>query len=129
MFLRDGSRDRSGHRERAVGHFVMDAVAGARRTPGRHKTGGIPASHNPSLTVALSVLGLRFAVPHTHRLLRRCGVLGADCCCSGKLSKYDVAVSQCVCSCGADHKQVLQYSKVEMSICCLMSRLVDSAEW
>ena len=28
--------------ERAVVHFVMDAVAGARWTPGRHETGGVP---------------------------------------------------------------------------------------
>ena len=39
--------------ERAVVYFVMDAVAGARRTPGRHKTGGVPPK--PPATLLLSL--------------------------------------------------------------------------
>ena len=40
--------------ERAVVHFVTDAVAGARRTPGRLETGGIPPK--PPATTLLSLL-------------------------------------------------------------------------
>ena len=40
--------------ERTVVNFVMDAVAGARRTPGRHKTGGVPPK--PPATTLLSLL-------------------------------------------------------------------------
>ena len=60
--------DGSGHTERAVVDFLMDAVAGARRTPGRHKTGGVPPKPPATipLSVALSVLGLWF-VPETLR--------------------------------------------------------------
>ena len=48
-----------------VVHFLMDAVAGARRTPGRLETGGVPPktpATNPSFSVALGVLGLRIVV-------------------------------------------------------------------
>ena len=49
--------------ERAVGYFVMDAVAGA-RTLWRHKTGGVPPK--PPATFLLSgargVLGLQLMV-------------------------------------------------------------------
>ena len=52
--------------ERAVVYFVTDAVAGARRTLGRHKTGGVPPKP-PAATLVLSVpfilLGLRFVLP------------------------------------------------------------------
>ena len=40
--------------ERAVAHFVMNAVAGARRTPGRQETGGAPPK-SPA-TILLSLL-------------------------------------------------------------------------
>ena len=68
--LRDGSpipcvvRDQGTERdrERAVGHFVMDAVAGARGTLGRHETGDVPPK--PPATIFLSiVLGLPFVLP------------------------------------------------------------------
>ena len=36
--------------ERAVVYFVTDAVAGARRTPGRHETGGVPPK-SPATTL------------------------------------------------------------------------------
>ena len=36
--------------ERAVVYLVMDAVAGARRTPGRHETGGVPPK-SPATTL------------------------------------------------------------------------------
>ena len=52
--------------ERVVGDFVMNAVAGARRAPGRHKTGGVPPKPPAtilSLSVALNVLGLWFVLP------------------------------------------------------------------
>ena len=42
--------------ERAVVYFVMDAVAGARRTPGRHKTGGVPPKPPATLLLSLSPL-------------------------------------------------------------------------
>ena len=45
--------------------FVMIAVAGARRTPGRLKTGGVPPktpATNLYFSVALDVLGLRIVV-------------------------------------------------------------------
>ena len=45
--------------------FVMIAVAGARRTPGRLKTGGVPPkppATNLYFSVALGVLGLRIVV-------------------------------------------------------------------
>ena len=54
---------------RVVDDFVMAAVAGARRTPGRHKTGGV--TPKPPATIPLSlvpdVLGLRFALPEALR--------------------------------------------------------------
>ena len=40
--------------ERAVVHFVMNAVAGDRWTPGRHETGGVPPM--PPATIFLSLL-------------------------------------------------------------------------
>ena len=50
---------------------LMDAVAGARRTPGRLETGGVPpkppATFSLSLSVALNVLGLWFALPEALR--------------------------------------------------------------
>ena len=46
------------HRERTVVNFVMDAVAGARRTPGRHKTGGVPPK--PPATILLSLWSSMF---------------------------------------------------------------------
>ena len=50
---------------------MMDAVAGARRTPRRHETGGVPpkppATILFSLSVAPGVLGLRFALPEALR--------------------------------------------------------------
>ena len=56
--------------ERADVYFVMDAVAGARRTPGRHETGGVPPK-SPATTLLslwpLCVLGLRFAPPEASR--------------------------------------------------------------
>ena len=39
--------------ERAVVYFVMDAVAGARRTPGRHETGGVPPKSPATTLLAL----------------------------------------------------------------------------
>ena len=61
--------------ERTVVYVAMDAVAGARRTPGRLETGGVPqkppATH--LLSVPSNVLGLRFIAP------RRRGVLEAVC--------------------------------------------------
>ena len=47
-------RDGSGHREMIV-DFPMDAVAGARRTSGRLKTGGVPPK--PPATILLSLSG------------------------------------------------------------------------
>ena len=57
-------------------HFVMDAVAGARRTPGRHKTGSVSPPAAVLLSLAPFVLGLRFALPealrrHSGQLLRQ----------------------------------------------------------
>ena len=40
--------------ERTVVYVAMDAVAGARRTSGRHKTGGVPPK--PPATISLSLL-------------------------------------------------------------------------
>ena len=54
---------------------LMDAVAGARRTPGRLETGGVPSKPPATilLSVALGVLGLRFALPEAlRRHLQRC---------------------------------------------------------
>ena len=73
--LRDGApiqcavMDQGKERERVVNDFVMDAVAGARRIPGRHKTGGVPPKPPATilLSLALSVLGLRFAPPEALR--------------------------------------------------------------
>ena len=75
--------------ERTVVHVSMDAVAGARRTPGRHETGGVPTM--PPATLLLSVpvdgLGLRFIVP------RRRGVLEAVCRGSGNVDVQTGSVS------------------------------------
>ena len=70
-------RDGSGHREMVI-DFVMNAVAGARRTPGRHKTGGVPPKTPatiPSFSVTLAVLGLRIVVQDVAAsfLTRCCG--------------------------------------------------------
>ena len=95
--------------ERAVVNFVMDAVTGAHHTPGRHKTGGVPPK--PPATVLLSLLPSVFwdfgslyqrrcgvilaSCCGSGKLSeRRCGVLAADTCGSGKPSKYDVAASK-----------------------------------
>ena len=61
-------RDGSGHREMVV-DSLMDAVAGARRTPGRLETGGVPSKPPATilLSVPLGVLGLRFALPEAVR--------------------------------------------------------------
>ena len=91
------------------------AVAGARRTPARHKTGGVPPKPPATniLFVTLGVLGLRIVVPEAlqrpfGRLLRQrqygssqtlrhpCGQL------LWQRQSCDVAASQFVCSCGAD---------------------------
>ena len=45
-------RDGSGHREMIV-DFPMDAVAGARRTPGRLKTGGVPPKSPVTILLSL----------------------------------------------------------------------------
>ena len=59
--------------ERTVVYVAMDAVAGARRTPGRHKTGGVPPK--PPATLLLSVpsdvLGLRIVVQDASAALVR----------------------------------------------------------
>ena len=50
--------------------FPMDAVAGARRTPGRLKTGGVPPktpATNLYFSVVLGVLGLRFLASEATR--------------------------------------------------------------
>ena len=57
----------------------MDAVAGARRTPGRHKTGGVPPK--PPATTLLSLLPPVFWA--SVRCSGRCGVTRASCCGSG----------------------------------------------
>ena len=62
--------DGSVHREMVV-HSLMDAVAGARRTPGRHETGGVPPK--PAATTLLSLLPPVFWA--SVRCYRRCGVL------------------------------------------------------
>ena len=59
-----GRRDGSGHREMVV-DFPTNVVAGARRTPGRLKTGGVPPK--PPATIFISLwpsvfLGLRIVV-------------------------------------------------------------------
>ena len=66
---------------RTVVYVAMDAVAGARRTPGRHKTGGAPPKPPATLFlfVPSNVLGLRFIVS------RRRGVVEAVCRGSGKI--------------------------------------------
>ena len=51
--------------ERCLFDFPMDSVAGARRTPGRLKTGGVPPKPPATIllsSVALGVLGLRLVV-------------------------------------------------------------------
>ena len=75
--------------ERTVVYVSMDAVAGARRTPGRHKTGGVPPKPpaTPLLSVPLNGLGLRFIVP------RRRGVLEAVCRGSGHVDVQTGSVS------------------------------------
>ena len=67
--------------------FVMFAVAGARRTPGRLKTGGVPPkppATNLYFSVALGVLGLRIVVQDVaasfsfallRQRSRRCGAI------------------------------------------------------
>ena len=89
--------------ERAVLTFVLDAVAGVRRT-GQYNTGGVPPKPPATifLSAALRVLGLRFTRPEALRrpsafaLSRQpCGLLGADCCGCGKRSECDVAASEC----------------------------------
>ena len=58
--------------ERAVVYFVMDVVAGARRTLGRHKTGGVPPK--PPATLLLSLWPLVFwDFGSLHQ--KRCGVI------------------------------------------------------
>ena len=51
--------------ERAVVYFVTGAVPGARRTPVRNKTGGVPPKPPATipLSVTFAVLGLRFVLP------------------------------------------------------------------
>ena len=107
--------------ERTVVCVAMDAVAGARRTPGRHKTGGVPPKPPATLllSVPCNVLGLRFIVS------RRRGVLEAVCrgsgtnsdgfCLIGARCLFGVAASlsptqaiptlrrHSVCSCGTDN--------------------------
>ena len=58
--------------------FVMNAVAGARRTPGRIKTGGVPPK--PPATIFLSLcpslfwdFGSLFRTLRRHFLTRCCG--------------------------------------------------------
>ena len=48
-------------------YFLTGAVAGSRRTPGRHKTGGVPPKPPATifLSVTLGVLGLRFVLPQS----------------------------------------------------------------
>ena len=55
--------------ERTVDNVVVDSVAGARRTLGRLETVGVPPKPPAtySLSVALNVLGLRFALPEASR--------------------------------------------------------------
>ena len=67
--------------ERTVVYVAMDAVAGARRTPRRQKTGGVPPKPPATLLLLVpsNVLGLRFIVP------RRRGVLEAVCRGSGNI--------------------------------------------
>ena len=66
--------------ERTVVHFVMNAVAGARWTPGRHETGGVPPK--PPATILLSVLPYVFW-DFGSLCQSRCGVILASCCGSG----------------------------------------------
>ena len=66
---------------RTVVYVEMDAVAGARRTPGRHRTGGVPPKPPAALRLSVpsNVLGLRFIVS------RRRGVVEAVCRGSGNI--------------------------------------------
>ena len=65
--------------ERAVVKIVMNDVAGARRTPGRHKTGGVPPKPPATIHLSLSLLPSVFwdfgSLNQT-----RCGVILASCC-------------------------------------------------
>ena len=65
-----GLRDGSGHREMVV-DSLMDAVAGARRTPGRLETGGVPSK--PPATILLSVPSVFWDFGSLCQ--RRCGVI------------------------------------------------------
>ena len=60
--------------ERAVVYLVMDAVAGARRTPGRQKTGGVPPKPPATFPLSLTLWPSMFwdfgSLYH-----RRCGVI------------------------------------------------------
>ena len=115
-------RDASGS-ARVVVCYAMDAVAGARQTPERLKTGGVPPKPPATilLSVALSVLGLRFAPSQ--------GVAGSfwpAVAATALNTRKDVAASllptvaeaanaasaalrrsECVCSCGADNRSVI----------------------
>ena len=57
--------------ERVVDDFVMDAVAGARRTPWRHKNGG--ETPKPPATIRLSVAPVFWDFGSFYQ--RRCGVI------------------------------------------------------
>ena len=60
----------------------MDAVAGARRTPGRLETGGVPPK--PPATILLSLSPSMFC----SLCQKRCGVILASCCGSGNQVLY-----------------------------------------
>ena len=92
-------------RERDNAHFVMEAVAGARRTRGRRKTGGAPPKPPATIpvSVALSNLGLRFALTP-----RRCGVLSADCCGSGTQCLWRRCGVPVACCCGSGNLATLR---------------------
>ena len=102
-------------------HFVTDAVAGARRTPGRLKNWRRTtkaASHNPSLSCPLcSGTSLRSA-------LLRCGVILASCrngtrhlsrrpslvptvAAAANASSATLRRSEGVCSCRADNRSFI----------------------
>ena len=83
----------------------MEAVAGARRTLGRRKTGGAPinaASHNPSLCCP------QCSGTSVRSISRRCGVLSADCCGSGTQCLWRRCGVPVPCCCGSGNLATLR---------------------
>ena len=100
-------------RQRDVAHFVMDAVAGARRTRGRHKTGGAPPKPPATISLSLSpAVFWDFGSLYLKALRRPFGRL------LRQRQSCDVAASRCVCRRGADkliHKSRLWKARLWVS--------------